>query len=51
MEFDDDDDAYYAKEIGNLWEESKKAGLETNSSKTKEIHVKKTVNQQLTIKW
>jgi hypothetical protein len=31
----------------DLWEESKKAGLEINSSKTEEICVNTTVNQEL----
>jgi hypothetical protein len=33
--------------LDDLWEESKKASLEIDSSKTEEIHVNTTVNQEL----
>jgi hypothetical protein len=33
--------------LDDLWEESKKAGLEINFSKTEEIRVNTTVNQEL----
>jgi hypothetical protein len=35
------------RKMDDLWEESKKAGLEINSSKTEEIHVSTSVNQEL----
>jgi hypothetical protein len=35
------------RELDDLWEESKKAGFEINSSKTEEICVNTTVNQEL----
>jgi hypothetical protein len=35
------------RKLDDLWEESKKAGLEINFSKTEEIHVNTTVNQEL----
>jgi hypothetical protein len=35
------------RKLDDLWKESKKAGLEINSSKTGEIHVNATVNQGL----
>jgi hypothetical protein len=38
------------RELDDLWEESKKAGLEINFSKTEEIHVSTTVNLELKIK-
>ena len=37
------------RKLDDLWEESKKAGLEINSSKTEEIHVNITVKQRLRI--
>jgi len=38
------------RELDDLWKESKKAGLEINSSKTGEIRVNTTVKQRF-IKW
>jgi len=35
------------RKLNDLWKESKKAGLEINSSKTEEIRVNTTVNQGL----
>ena len=35
------------RKLDDLWKESKKAGLEINSSKTEEIHVNTVVNQGL----
>jgi hypothetical protein len=35
------------RNVDDLWEESKKAGLEINSSKTEEIHFSTSVNQEL----
>jgi hypothetical protein len=35
------------RKLDDLWEESKKAGLVINSSKTEEIRVSATVNQDL----
>ena len=35
------------RKLDDLWKESKKAGLEMNSSKTEEIHVSTIVNQGL----
>jgi hypothetical protein len=35
------------RKLDDLWEESKKAGLEINSSKTEEIRVNTIVNQEL----
>jgi hypothetical protein len=35
------------RKLDDLWEESKKAGFEINSSKTEEIRVNTTANQQL----
>jgi len=35
------------RKLDDLWKESKKAGLEINSSKTEEIRVNTTVNQGL----
>jgi hypothetical protein len=35
------------RKLDDLWVESKKAGLEINFSKTDEIHVITTVNQEL----
>ena len=35
------------RKLDDLWKESKKAGLEINSSKTEEIRVKTIVNQGL----
>ena len=35
------------RKLDDLWKESKKAGLEINSSKTEEMPVKTTVNQEL----
>ena len=35
------------RKLDDLWEESKKVGLEINSSKTEEIHVSTTTNCKL----
>jgi len=35
------------RKLDDLWEESKKAGLEINTSKTEEIRVNTTVKQRL----
>jgi hypothetical protein len=35
------------RKLDDLWEESQKAGLEMNSSKTEEIHFNTTVNKEL----
>jgi hypothetical protein len=37
---------YIQRKLDDLWEESKKAGLEINSSKTDEVRVNTTVNQE-----
>jgi uncharacterized tellurite resistance protein B-like protein len=38
---------YMERKLDELWEESKKADLESNSSKTEEIRVNTTLNQEL----
>ena len=38
---------HMCRKLDDLWKESKKIGLEINSSKTKEICVNTTVNQRL----
>ena len=38
---------HMCRKLDDLWKESKKAGLEINSSKTEEIHVNTIVKQRL----
>jgi hypothetical protein len=38
---------YTQRKLDDIWEESKKVGLVISSSKTEEIRVKTTVNQDL----
>jgi len=38
---------HMCRKLDDLWKESKKAGLEINSSKTEEIRVNTTVKQRL----
>ena len=53
MEYSDDvclvshEYEHMQRKLDDLWKESKKAGLENNSSKTEEIRVNTTVNQGL----